>query len=39
MKLSPILKQGYIYPLLAVGITIEELEYMTKNGVSALEYI
>ncbi len=31
------LEQGYIYPLLAIGITNEELAYISQNGVSALE--
>ena len=33
------LEQGYIYPLLAVGITKEELNFISKNGVAALEAI
>lgn len=31
------LEQGYIYPLLAVGITNEELTFLSRHGVSALE--
>ena len=31
------LEQGYIYPLLAVGITDEELDFISQGGVSALE--
>lgn len=31
------LDQGYIYPLLAVGITRDELDFISQNGVSALE--
>jgi hypothetical protein len=33
------LEQGYIYPLLAVGITEEELNFISKNGASALETV
>lgn len=31
------LEQGDIYPLLAVGITNEELDFVSQNGVSELE--
>lgn len=31
------LEQGYIYPLLAIGITNEELDFISHKGVSALE--
>jgi len=31
------LKQGYVYPLLAVAVSDGELDFISKNGVSALE--